>query len=532
MLKIKEMKKYIYLLLSLLLSFPVFAQVGMWNPKPQGALDINRKDTKNNMGLVLPLIDKIDPDSIDGAFYPAVTTPTGKFKIVTETVTEDGETIVTNYEVPEEDVPEGTVVFDLGMQCVRVKQSADVRDWSGCLVDKTLAEEEIDYNLYGGVNFRLKKASAGYNFTVAIGTDDDAVYTTGYGGAYRTGKGNTGTAKWGMILKGPAVDVSGAFYHGLALLADGSVWVWGANNQGRTGLGVRSGYTRTPTKIAMPDNINVVQVVAGYENSWFLTDEGEVYACGNNARGMNGNGLTSGYVMTPTKVNLPSDVKIKKLSSGYVTIAAITTEGRVYVWGNNHYGTTALGTTSGYTTIPTLVTALSSYVIKDVAMGLSCLGLTEDGKVLGWGYRYGIAVASPTYVTTPVLLTSFVPEEGEVATSVASVRNYGSYGTMIVTNKSVYAAGNNSYRRLGIVNPETGAELGNSNSTYTQIQDNTIFNGTTFTEVSMGINHTIITTENTDESLNNLTYGAGRNQDYALGNGARAYQRIFTTVKK
>jgi len=54
------MKIYI---LSFLLSVPAFAQVGVWNPKPQGVLDINRPDGKNIMGLVLPLIDKVEASS-------------------------------------------------------------------------------------------------------------------------------------------------------------------------------------------------------------------------------------------------------------------------------------------------------------------------------------------------------------------------------------------------------------------------------------------------------------------------------------
>ncbi|MCC8145237.1 MAG: hypothetical protein LIO93_02100 [Bacteroidales bacterium] len=533
-----KIKKIISLFAAVLIFYPAFAQIGIGTMDPQGALDINAKaNRKDTMGLVLPGVDKVELDTLNGIAYPSVTTPKSKYITVTVSDPDDPDNIEYYY-VPDPtqegaEAPAGTIVYDIGQELIRVKRSSALGDWSDGLVDKTTVSEEIDYNLFGGQNFKIKKASAGYQFTVAIGGDDEYVYSCGSGRSYRTGKGNTGNSKWGVVIGKKAVDVSAGYRHALAVLEDGTAWVWGSNGNGRTGLGTTSGSTSTPRQILMPEGVKIVAVAAGYYNSFLVTDNGEVYACGSNSYGLNGNGLTSSYQLTPQKITFPDGVKIKKVSASISVAGALADNGDLYTWGRNSYGMTGQGTTSGNTLTPSKI--LND--VKDFDMGRASLAAKTDNKVYGWGITRGIGLGdSSTPITTPREV-SITLDADEIVNAVAVLQCYddNSYtNSIIVTNKSAYGAGDNtrgySYYKLGIIDPTDGSTI-DSFTSFTKIQNSTIFEGTNFIGASMGRYHTILITEHSNDLYNNLAYGAGRNSYQNLGTGASSI-RIFSTIKK
>ena len=66
----------------------------------------------------------------------------------------------------------------------------------------------------------------------------------------------------------------------------------------------------------------------------------------------------------------------------------MTAEGKVYACGEATNGRLGLGLSSGTIPIPRQVGALSSYVVKKVAVhsgGRHAMALTVDGKVFSWG---------------------------------------------------------------------------------------------------------------------------------------------------
>ncbi len=551
------MKKILYILFLVSTAFS-YSQVGIGNDNPQGALDLNLATDTSKMGLVLPRVQAVDtlylPTTPDGAqkYFPSVTVPNDPFQVITINSTdEDGNSETNKFQMPVKEAPQGTLVYDANQDCVRYKKSSILGDWSGCIVDSISLSTDINYKLYGGADFKMLKASAGYRFSIAIGADDQSVYAAGYGSYYGTGKGRTGNTTWSLILGQKAVDVSAGYQHGLAVLEDGSLWTWGSNSYGRTCQNTSSGYTTTPKKVTMPAGAKVVRAEAGYYTTMILTDDGKVYTCGRSSYGLNGNGTSSSspYILTPTQMTtLPAGTVVKDIALAPRGSAILTQDGKLYTLGDNAYYRTGRGTNSGYTTTPTVINP-TGVSFKKVAMGIgSGIAASTDDKIYGWGYLYG-TLNNPTYQTPTAFATSGI-EAGEtiIGLAAARVRNGSFYGTssMVITNKNVYVTGmNTSYGtnpgKLGIVNIATGAAPSNVSTispsvAFVPIQTSGIFSGTVFTGGSIGYVHTIITTDVYPDGNNrikdNLGFGAGNNSYLQLGTGNTSGWRIMSSIKK
>ncbi len=442
----------------------------------------------------------------------------------------------------------------MSKECIRYKKSSVLGDWSGCIVDEASLTTDINYKLYGGTDFKMIKAAAGYYFSLAIGAEDQSVYAAGYGGYYGTGKGRTGNTTWSLILGQPAVDVSAGYAHGLAVLADGSLWTWGANSYGRTCQNTSSGSTTTPKKVTMPTASKVVRAEAGYYNTLVLTEDGKVYTCGRSYYGLNANGSTSStpYALTPSQVtSFPAGTVIKDIAMAARTAAVLDQDGKLYTWGENGQYRTGTGTNSGYTTIPTLINP-AGITFKKVAMGIgNGIAATTDNKIYYWGILYGTINGSNPYYQRPTFFdTSNVIGVGENIIGVAAARtrngNYGGTSSMVITDKNVYATGVNRYDgsnpgKLGIVNDNDGTapyysySAGTTSSIFfIPIQGSSIFSGTTFTGGSIGYSHTFITTAvNPDYPIkSNIGYGSGDNRYLEQGTGNTSGWRIMGSVKK
>jgi alpha-tubulin suppressor-like RCC1 family protein len=529
-------------------------------------LDLNHDNGKlATLGLVLPKVESADTFNIaaegqTGRYYPNVVTPDATYSTqVVSGTDEEGEAFTDYYYVadPAKEAPGGTIVYDESTDGIRWKKSSNFGNWSINIVDRSLLEDTINYRLLGGADFKLIKASCGVDYSVAINALDGGVYTTGRNLYYRTGKGRSaGSASWALILGGPAIDVSAGYNHGMAVLENGDLYVWGSNSNGKTGRGTRSGYTMAPTKITLPNGEKAVRCEAGYYNSLVLTEAGNVYACGSNQYGRNGNGIaTNTYQTTFQKINFPGDITIKEIKRATHMAGAIGTDGKIYIWGRGSSERLGTGNTSNQTT-PVMLNTPAGVTFK--LLGLTSgqgFAFTDDNKLYRWGYRGSDMLPNwvgSTTATTPVRVTQFdnFLEAGENVTvsGTMHLRTGLYYGgcMMFATDRGrVYASGRNNddtssggygganAGKLGVVNIETGARVNEVNAC-TLVQDHGIYSGSDFTSISVGFEQTIITTGlNTSyRTIANYTaYSSGRNANYMLGNGPRA-TRIFSTVKK
>jgi alpha-tubulin suppressor-like RCC1 family protein len=228
--------------------------------------------------------------------------------------------------------------------------------------------------------------SAGYYDSFAL-TSTGHVYAWGLNGVGELGLGSTANSSTPKLLTfatGTVVTaISAGYAHALALTASGAVYSWGYNATGQLGDG--TGTTRTsPVAVHLPAGTSVTAIAAGVAHSVAATASGSVLAWGDNTNGELGNGTTTLSVL-PVATTLPSGVRASGVSAGLNMSVLLTSTGAVYDWGVNTYGELGNGTTTS-SSLPVAVTlpggATATAVVGTYA---DTYALTSDGKVFGWG---------------------------------------------------------------------------------------------------------------------------------------------------
>ena len=155
--------------------------------------------------------------------------------------------------------------------------------------------------------------------------------------------------------------VSAGRAHTCALAANGTVWCWGYNSDGRVGDGTAVRRSRAvQVKKSESEYLNgVVRLVVGPSSSWAITGDGSVYCWGSNYYGQLGVevGDSSPYAVLMTALD------VSEIFSGTYSTFAIAKDGYTYVWGTNQYGHLGLGDVDAVSS----PTKLSGYIFNKLA---------------------------------------------------------------------------------------------------------------------------------------------------------------------
>lgn len=176
------------------------------------------------------------------------------------------------------------------------------------------------------------------------------------------------------------VKVSAGHVHTLALSEDGTVYAWGNNKTGC--VGVESRGTCAPQVVPGLQGKRVIDISAGMESSAALTEDHEVFTWGADNYGQLGQGQGPRYVNKPTKIRTFKNVAIKRIACGQYHMLALSMNGDVYAWGQGLQGQTA-NERKVDTNIPHAIDSLKEYRIVDIAAGGSHSAVVDDkGHVL------------------------------------------------------------------------------------------------------------------------------------------------------
>lgn len=164
--------------------------------------------------------------------------------------------------------------------------------------------------------------------------------------------------------------------HSAAITADGSLWMWGANDVYQLGDGTNvDRSTSTPVKVLD----NIVDVSLGANHSAAIDADGVLWCWGRNYYGESG--IESGsYVKTPSRVM----DHVKSVSLGSSHSAAIKDDGTLWMWGQNWAGELGVSyDTVSFRRQPAKVMG----DVASVALGPNISAvIKEDASLWTWGY--------------------------------------------------------------------------------------------------------------------------------------------------
>lgn len=230
------------------------------------------------------------------------------------------------------------------------------------------------------------------------------------------------------------VSVSTGSFHALALTADGDVYAWGGNKSGQLGDGTRRTRSKPVRVAGLPD---VTTISADSEKSLAVTADGDVYEWGNNDDKVLGDAASA-----TEPVRVPGISDVQTASAGRAHSLGVTSDGRVYAWGGNSGYQLGDGTHET-SSDPVRVAELSD--VTDVsASGDNSLAVTDDGDVYAWGENVYNEHAgdSPGEWATPVRVDG-IPEDA------AAVSAGGACSMVTTADGTVYTWGTETYDEVG-----------------------------------------------------------------------------------
>ncbi|HXP38590.1 MAG TPA: hypothetical protein VN817_12570, partial [Solirubrobacteraceae bacterium] len=261
----------------------------------------------------------------------------------------------------------------------------------GSTTNRRVPVQIVDFATLGGIS----AIAAGDEFSLALMTNGTVLaWGANEEGQLATGKTTRVTAP--AAIKGlsnvTAIAAGGEF--ALARLSNGTVMSWGAGTEGQLGDG-KFGKSLTP--VAVKGLSGVTAIAAGEEFALARLSNGTVMSWGSNANAQLGvptETRSAGEGETEEVEVLHSDVPLPvQQLSGVTAIAAgddhalaLLGDGEVSAWGANGAGQLGRGSEGGTSNLPTVVPGLGG--VTAIAAGAHhSLALLSGGSVLAWGYN-------------------------------------------------------------------------------------------------------------------------------------------------
>ena len=224
----------------------------------------------------------------------------------------------------------------------------------------------------------------------------DAVYgATGYGSTDDVGDDEVPAVLGDVDVGGIVVQLAARHNHTCALLDAGTVRCWGEGIWGMLGYASADtvGDDESPASQGDVDLGGVaVQVVAGYEHSCALLDDGAVRCWGRGSFGRlgYGNGTTVGDNETPASAGaVPIGGVVAQLSAGAFHSCALLETGAVRCWGKGSFGRLGYGNEADIGDNETPASAgdvdLGGVAVEVAAGGNHTCAILQGGAVRCWG---------------------------------------------------------------------------------------------------------------------------------------------------
>lgn len=186
-------------------------------------------------------------------------------------------------------------------------------------------------------------------------------------------------------------DISASRYSSLGLRLDGTLWGWGRNSNGQ--LGIINNILDIPTPVQVGSLTTWKLISSGYYSSLATQTDGTLWAFGSNSSGLSGLNDAVFSRSSPTKVGTGATWNL--ISMGRLHALATQTDGTLWSWGFGGYG--QLGTNTVYSrSSPTKVGTASWTLIS--AGDYHSLGVQSTGSLWSWGYDFSGQLGQGTLI--------------------------------------------------------------------------------------------------------------------------------------
>ena len=286
-------------------------------------------------------------------------------------------------------------------------------------------------------------------------------------------------------------------------LADGSFYGWGDNEQKQLGIGEHEEeYYHSPHYLKEMSEIifrglKIIQIQCGTHHTVFLSDNGQVFACGGNEDFECGFDSNEQAVLIPTKIGGVLDgIRVKQIAVGHGHNLCLGGDNRnVFAFGYNYHHQLGFETNENHS-IAKKVTYFDDMNVKQVIAGYNCSAvILENGKC----FMFGSNVCT-------LLFTVKKSHPCDIHCIQQTLRDYGDFSEF---------DSDNDYR------PLSPAELLRLQWIFSEEADMKVV------DVAFGFNHTIITAnikvndgdgEDDDEQYNRqqVLLSAGSNHNFII----------------
>jgi alpha-tubulin suppressor-like RCC1 family protein len=186
--------------------------------------------------------------------------------------------------------------------------------------------------------------------------------------------------------------------HSIAISSTGKVFTWGSNSKGSLGNGTTEDEI-VPKEITSNFSLikgeKIISIFSGGLFSSAISSTGKVFTWGWNAKGQLGDGTIEDRhspVDITSRFSLGSRDRIISLSLGAYHCIALSSQGRIYTWGENEWGQLGDGTTVNRNA-PNEITSNFPFLKDDKIISLSLGGaessaISTSGRIFTWGHNY------------------------------------------------------------------------------------------------------------------------------------------------
>jgi alpha-tubulin suppressor-like RCC1 family protein len=232
------------------------------------------------------------------------------------------------------------------------------------------------------------------------------------------------------------------------VISDGTIKCWGNDGAGRLGIGSENVNQNEPVTVSSIND--AIQVMAGYQHSCAVLDNGSAKCWGWDNYFQLGDGGELGVAQTNqlTPVNVLNITTATTITAGEDYSCALLSGGTIQCWGKGELGQLGNGTNDTVTS-PVTVSNITNAIDFEAYTSNAC-AIIDNGSVNCWGYGgYGQLGDGVVVMTNGLAYKTNTPVAVSNITNAAEITMGYYHACALLDNGTVNCWGKGEYGQLG-----------------------------------------------------------------------------------